>query len=293
MNRDRLFSQLYAFVTVAMWSGAYVVTKISLQHFTAGPLGLLRCGLAAICLMTLLIWRRQLTVSLRDIPVFVLSGACGFALYFLAFNTGSLSVNPTTGSVIIALCPVFTSLLAQRVFREKLTVRKWLATAVAFSGVLVMLLWEGSLQMSRGVIWMLGAAVLLSIYNLLQRGLASRFSPLQITAWSFLFGTLLLSGSLPEALLGIRDAPPLHLLLVVFLGVFPGALAYVTWSRALAIAEQTSQVTNWMFVTPFMALLLEYGVTGQFPGVATFVGGGIIISALVCFFWSIPGAGEK
>lgn len=38
-----------------------------------------------------------------------------------------------------------------------------------------------------------------------------------------------------------------------------------------------------MFLTPFLALLLDYGVTGGLPDGATVAGGGIVLAALALF----------
>ncbi|HCB2208301.1 TPA: DMT family transporter [Citrobacter farmeri] len=283
MNREVLLSQFYAFLTVAIWSSAYVYTKVALLTFSATALGLLRCGVATLCLMTLLTFYRQLTVKWRHIPVFMLSGASGFSLYFIAFNTGSLSLNPTTASIIIALCPIISALLALVVFKEKLRTSQWLATLTAFSAVLFISLQEGSLLISQGIIWMLGAAALLALYNVIQRRMNRQISALQMTAYSFLFGTVMLLGYAPDALSELHDAPSGAIALVIYLGLFPGAVAYITWGKALSLAENTGQVTNWMFLTPCLALLLEYVVTDSYPGKATLAGGIIILICLLCF----------
>lgn len=283
MNREVLLSQFYAFLTVAIWSSAYVYTKVALLTFSATALDLLRCGVATLCLMTLLTFYRQLAVKWRHIPVFMLSGASGFSLYFIAFNTGSLSLNPTTASIIIALYPIISALLALVVFKEKLRTSQWLATLTAFSAVLFISLQEGSLRISQGIIWMLGAAALLALYNVIQRRMNRQISALQMTAYSFLFGTVMLLGYAPDALRELHDAPSGAIALVIYLGLFPGAVAYITWGKALSLAENTGQVTNWMFLTPCLALLLEYVVTDSYPGKATLAGGTIILICLVCF----------
>lgn len=283
MNREVLLSQFYAFLTVAIWSSAYVYTKVALLTFSATALGLLRCGVATLCLMTLLTFYRQLAVKWRHIPVFMLSGASGFTLYFIAFNTGSLSLNPTTASIIIALCPIISALLALVVFKEKLRISQWLATLTAFSAVLFISLQEGSLLISQGIIWMLGAAALLALYNVIQRRMNRQISALQMTAYSFLFGTVMLLGYAPDALSELQDAPSDAIALVIYLGLFPGAVAYITWGKALSLAENIGQVTNWMFLTPCLALLLEYVVTDSYPGKATLAGGSIILICLLCF----------
>lgn len=94
---------------------------------------------------------------------------------------------------------------------------------------------------------------------------------------------LLLVPFLPEAAMQIADAPAMQIWLVVFLGICPSAVAYLFWARALSLAPSTSNVSNYMFLTPFLALLLEYAVTGELPGAATFAGGGIIMASLAVF----------
>ena len=69
MQQSFLLSQLYAFLTVALWSSAYVFTKIELQYFSVSSLGLLHCLVASLCLALVVLreegFRRQ---SLRRFP---------------------------------------------------------------------------------------------------------------------------------------------------------------------------------------------------------------------------------
>lgn len=283
MNWSFLVSQIYAAATVLLWSTAYVFTKVSLQYFSAGALGLLRCFVASLCLLSIVGWKKLEFPKARDILWFILSGATGFSFYLITFNIGSSLLSPTTSCIIISSSPIITSLMAIAVFKERLGILRWIATGTAFCGILTMTLWEGTFSVSKGIFWMLAAAFLISAYNVMQRWLARRFSPLQITAYSFASGTILLLGSLSEALAQVTAAPFSQILLVCFLGIFPSAAAYIFWGKALAAAPKTSSVTNYMFLTPFLALMLEYCILGVFPGIATFVGGGMILAGLLLF----------
>lgn len=177
-------------------------------------------------------------------------------------------------------------MLAGMCFGEKLTFFSWCGTILAFGGILIMTLWDGSFHASQGIIWMLAAALSISSYSILQRGLSRRHDPLIITTYSFITGALLLLPFLPEAFSRIRQAPLEQVALVCFLGICPSAAAYLLWSKALAIASNTSAVTNYMFLTPFLTLLLEYFVTDQLPGPGTFLGGTVILAALMIFMAS-------
>ncbi|MFT4302786.1 MAG: DMT family transporter [Desulfovibrio sp.] len=286
MPRNLFMSQIYAFLTVFLWSSAYVFTKIALESFSFASLALLRCGVASLCLGAVLVVKKRPFPGMASLPWFVVSGVTGFALYILVFNMGSASLNPTTSCVIISTSPIITALLAQLFFKENLGPLRWIALALAFCGILVMTLWGGSFSISDGTVWMLAAAFCISAYNIMQRLLAKRIEPLTITAYSFFAGTLLLAPFMPDAVEQLGTAPASHLWLVIFLGACPSALAYVLWVKALSIAPTTGNVSNYMFMTPFLALLLEYGVTKNLPGFPTFAGGGIIMASLGIFIWA-------
>lgn len=286
MQRNLFLSQLYAILTISLWSSAYVFTKVALQYYSFSSLALLRCAVASICLGVILVVQKKPFPGAASLSHFFLSGATGFALYILVFNIGSDALNPTTSCIIISTSPIITALLALICFREKLERLKWIAIGVAFCGILVMTLWDGDLFISKGIFWMLAAAILISIYNILQRSLSKSIEPLTITAYSFFAGTILLAPFLPEAVAEIHNASAYQIWLVVFLGAFPSAIAYLFWAKALSLTPSTSNVSNYMFLTPFLALLLDYIVTSNLPGIATFIGGGIIMASLIVFLWA-------
>ena len=179
-------------------------------------------------------------LSWRELPRFTLSGALGFSIYLFIFNKGSETLTAATGCILIATAPIITALMASAVFRERLTQLAWIALWLAFLGVLVLMLWNGSVSINAGVFWMLGAALAISAYNVIQRLYANGYTSLQITAYSFFTATVMLAGFLPESIRQIESAPLSHVIAVIFLGVFPSALAYLLWAKALSFAATTS-----------------------------------------------------
>jgi drug/metabolite transporter (DMT)-like permease len=273
-------------MTVFLWATTYVFTKISLSYFSAAALGLIRCSVASLFLVLVVLVTRLPPPGRNELPWFLFSGLAGFTFYLIAFNTGSLLLNATTACVVISTSPIVTALLARLVFRERLNGRQWFATGLAFCGVLILSLWDGAFSVSLGLAWMLAAAFLISVHNVVQRALSKRFSALAITAYSYFPGTLFLTVFLPEASEQLRVAPPLQVALVCYLGIFPGSMAYFFWGKALSIAPRTSNVTNYMFLTPFLALVLDYAVTGALPGTAALAGGSVILAGLLIFQFS-------
>ena len=277
-------SQILAFMAVLLWSSAYVFSKVALEHFSGEALGFLRCSVACAVLAVVALVRRVPRPRLADMPMLTLSGACGFGVYFLVFNKGLETLNPTTSCLLVATAPILTACLARLLFAERLSRQGWLATLAAFGGVAVLFLWDGTFVLARGIGWTLLSAVLISLYNVLQRSLAHTYTALQITVWSFATATAMLCAFAPDALREAAAAPPAYTALACFLGVFPSAGAYLAWSKALALTGQTSSVTHFMFLTPFLALILDYLATGSLPGTGTFVGGAVILFSLALFF---------
>ena len=119
--------------------------------------------------------------------------------------------------------------------------------------------------------------------NVIQRLYANGYTSLQITAYSFFTATVMLAGFLPESIRQIESAPLSHVIAVIFLGVFPSALAYLLWAKALSFAATTSDVTKFMFLTPLLSFVLGYVVISELPGVETWIGGALILSGLALF----------
>ncbi|MDR0906771.1 MAG: DMT family transporter [Oscillospiraceae bacterium] len=273
----------YAIITILFWSLAYVFTRLALQYFSAFPLGFLRYLIASVTLIIVALAARMKPPKRADIPWFLAAGVFGFFLYMLAFNKGTETVTAATGSVIIATVPVVTALLARVIYREKLSRVKWLATAVEFSGVVVLTLLDGTLTVNAGLLCLFGAAIALSAYNLLQRRLTKTYSALQTSAFSIFAGTLMLAIFLPASVAEVRTAPPVQWFYVAVLGVFSSAVAYAAWSQAFAKAANTSSVSNYMFVTPFLTSLLGFLIAGETPALSTVAGGAIILFGLLVF----------
>lgn len=273
----------YAGLTVLLWSLAYVCTRLALQYFSVFSLGFLRYLVSSLVMLIAALVTRMKLPRRADVPWFLLSGGIGFFLYIIAFNCGQATVSSATASVLIATAPVMTALLAQIFYREKLRAYQWAATAIEFAGVLILTLMNGAFSVNRGLIWLFVAALALSGYNLIQRKLTRTYSPLQASAFSILLGTLMLAIFSPAAMGELVHAPAIQFVYLGVLGVGSGAVAYAAWAKAYAKAESTSQVSNYMFFTPFLATIFGFVFGGEIPDQATLLGGAVIIAGVLIF----------
>lgn len=285
--------QPYALATIFCWSLAFVFTRMTLSYFSAAFLGFLRYLVASAALIVIAIVKKIKPPKPADWPLFFISGFFGFFLYMIVFNKGLSSVPAATASVVNATVPVVTALIAGVVYREKVRGFQWVAVVIELIGVAVLTVMSGGLTQSGGLVWLFLAALSLSTYNILQRKLTKKYTAMQASTYSIFAGTLMLAFFSPTAFRELAAAPAAQYIYVALLGVFPSAIAYVSWSVAFSKAERTSQVSNFTVLTLFFTSLLGILILGETPNAATLVGGGITLAGVLLFNYGAAWLGKR
>lgn len=273
----------YAIITIIFWAMAFVFTRLALQYFDVYTLSFLRYLSASLTLLVVICFMKISKPKKEDFITYLLSGCVGFFIYVILFTKGTGMVTSATGSIVIAMVPVFTAFLASFFYKEKLKTYQWFAIGIEFVGILVLTLMNGTFSINEGVLWLLVAALCLATYNLLQRKLTKKYSAIEASTYSIFVGTLFLCIFLPSSIEPTIHAPIEHIIYVLILGVFSSALAYIAWAKAISMAEKTTYVSNYMFVTPFLTTILGFVMMDEIPDKATLLGGIIILIGLFIF----------
>ena len=274
---------ILAFLTVMLWSTGFVFTRIAVRDIGPFPLGLLRYGSAAVILVVIGLVKRIGLPTLKDVPLFLVLGALGFFFYQIFFNVAMTTITAATASVVTATVPVLTAFFASLLFREKLGNLGWIAVCIEFAGILVLTLWQREVSIGWGLVWMIIAALCFAGYNLIQRFATKRYTPVQSTVYTIVASAFMFLLFLPQAIEEVRSAPVQSLLAVLFMGIFPSAIGFLLWTKALSIAKQIGDVTNFMFVTPLLSTLLEIILIGDIPDTGTIIGGLMILFGVALF----------
>jgi drug/metabolite transporter (DMT)-like permease len=165
-------------------------------------------------------------------------------------------------------------ILAQPILGERPTPARWIAVAIGFVGMLV-LLRPGSAAFQPAAILLLGTAFFNALYYLLTRKVTGD-SVHTTLFYSALVGAVVTTLALPLA----SDSAPLDgftLLLLVLLGLFAGT-GHWLMTRAYLIAP-ASLLTPFTYVQMVWATLFGYFVFAQIPDRWSFAGMAIVLGS--------------
>jgi drug/metabolite transporter (DMT)-like permease len=291
VNRSRLLAgNAGAFVASCLFGASVVATRSVVDNVRPLNLAFLRFGQGSLILLLALafFWPHLLRVKRADVGLIVLLGIVFFVLFPIALNKGLTYTTASRGSVMLATMPLWTALLGRATHREAPSHRQLAGVLISITGIVVVFvdggggLGGGRALLGNGL--MLFAALCGGLYNLLAKPLLDRYSAVTVTAYAMLTGTVLLFPfALVEGLPShVRQLDRHGAALVLYLGIFGGALAY--WLITFALSRLTPTLTtayinlNPMVATLLGALLLDEVITWAFAVGFALVGTGLILA---------------
>ncbi len=267
-------------LTLLLWASAFAGIRAALPVYSPGQLALLRFLVASALLGGYVLLRRSQGPSLRDAPRILLAGFLGITVYHLALNYGEKTVTAGSAALLVNTAPVFTALLATAFLGERLGAWGWLGILISFTGASLIALGERQgLNLDPGAALLILSAVAFSLYAIIQKPYLRRFSPLGFAAYTIWAGTLFMLPFLPGLVERIAEVPVGTTLAGVYLGVFPSALAYVTWAYALSRVHASRAASSLYLVSP-IAILIAWVWLGEVPSTLSLVGGVIAITGV-------------
>ena len=285
---QKMVGHLFAIFTIVVWGSCFVLTKNLLNvGFTAIQIIPLRMGLAYL---TLLVLRPKfMKLSLKDELTFVLIGIMGGSFYFFLQNTALSHTYAANVSIIVALSPILTVILAQFFSRsnERLGKFVYIGALIAMAGVVLVVL-NGTLSFHLspvGDLLALAAALAWAVYSILIKKYTEIYDNFIVTRrvflWAFITAVplMLLTDGMPD-LAPLFTQPPV-LISWLFLGVFGNAVCFALWT--IAFQRLGVVVTNnYLYASPFVTVFVGWLLLDEPISLMSIIGA-VLITAGVIF----------
>ncbi|GAA4275184.1 DMT family transporter [Aquimarina gracilis] len=250
-----------ALLSVNMIYGAnYLIAKGLMPHkIEASALVFLRISGAGLLFLILKLFSKE-KVDRKDIPRLALCGFLGVATnQFFSMNGLSLT-SPVDAAIIITAMPIFTVIISRFLLKEPFTVQRILGISIGGAGA-VLLIYLGNSGIGtgslKGNIFVCINALAFAFYLVIVKPLMSKYQPVTVIIWTFLFGFICMFPLCISPLLhtdfGSFAASNWVSLFYVVVG--PTFLAYLLNMFALQYVKPTVS-SSYIYVQPAVAMIL-------------------------------------
>ncbi|TDD30243.1 DMT family transporter [Actinomadura sp. KC06] len=263
-----------ATVTVVLWASAFVSIRSAGAEYSPGALALGRLLSGTVVLGALWLVRREGLPPKAAWPGIVTAGLLWFGAYMVALNWGEQLVDAGTAALVVNIGPILIALLGGWLLKEGLPPRLLAGMAVSFGGAAVVGLsmsGEGRSSVG-GVLLCLVAAVTYAAGVVSQKPALRHASALQFTTFACAIGTLACLPFSGQLVSQAADAPAGATLNMIYLGVFPTAIAFTTWGYALA-RTSAGKMGATTYAAPALVVFMSWLFLGEVPGLITLAGG--------------------
>lgn len=262
--------------TLVLWASAFVGIRHLGHTFSPGALTVGRLFVASLALgIGVLIsdWVRPTRAQWVRLAAI---GVLWFGIYNLALNEGERRVDAGTAALLIQLSPILVAVLSVIFLAERLGTWLVVGIALAFSGVALIAV-SNSPDGDRdlvGVGLCLLSACVYAISLVLQKSLVASISPVQVTWIACTVGLIVTTPWIGQLVDEAGRASWSDLGWLVYLGIFPTAIAFTTY--AFALKHMTaSRLGVTTYLVPPITAIMSWVLLDEVPTAVAWIGGAL------------------
>lgn len=197
--KEKLKGHSAMFTANFLWG---IMSPISKAIFLTGTISAfsltnMRMAGAAILFWIASLFMPREPVTKRDLLLLFVASLFGITLNQGFFVLGLSYTTPIDASVVASLAPIITMILAAFIQKEPMTGKKVVGVFMGLSGALMLIL-NGAGTVSEGLsggrvmgdLFCLVAEISFAIYYVALKGLISRYTPVTLMKWMFLFSAI-------------------------------------------------------------------------------------------------------
>lgn len=274
---------IYAGISIFMWSTVPTVSKLLLGAFTSFQVlcvSILFAGLFLLCVNIITgNIKRLKNYKPKDFIITVLIGLPGTFLYYVFYYTGTSMMLASQAFIINYLWPIMSVVFAWIILKEKMTLRKAIAIAMSFIGVIIVMggdIASFNKDILMGAVLCVLAAVSYGIFTAFNQKYCydKRISMMIFCFVSFILTLVINTASGAE--FSINAA---QLLGLAWNGVFSIGTATTLWAIALE-SGKTAKISNLAYITPFLSLVWTAIFLNEPISIYSIIGLGVIVCGI-------------
>jgi drug/metabolite transporter (DMT)-like permease len=266
--------------TVTAWGSAFVAIRAVADDLSPGALALGRLLVACLVLTAIALLRREPLPARRDLVSIAVFGILWLGVYSTTLNAAEHRVDAGTAAMLINTGPILIAILAGLFLHEGFPPRLFAGCAAAFVGAVLIAVGSTSGGHSLiGVALCLLAASAYAVAVVVQKPVLARVSSLQVTWLGCVAATIVCLPFAPRLASETTDAGASTLGWVIYLGLVPTALGFVTWAFALN-RTSAGRMAALAYLIPVVAVVLGWAVLDEVPAHLAILGGALCLGGV-------------
>lgn len=276
----------YAITVVLFWSTVASAFKLSLRYLHFLHLLLYASFVSSLCLLIILKSQNKLhllkTYSKKEFFHSALLGFVNPFLYYVVLFKAYSLLPAQIAQPLNWTWPIMLVLLSIPLLNQKITFNSILAIIISFIGVFIISthgnIFSFHFTNPAGVLLALGSSVIWAlfwIYTIKDKRdeTAKLFLNFTFGFIYILITILIFSKIIIPEIAGFLGA--------TYVGLFEMGITFVVWLKALKMSRTTAQVSNFIYLAPFLSLIVIFFVVGEKILFSTIIGLIFIIAGIV------------
>jgi drug/metabolite transporter (DMT)-like permease len=278
---------------IVIWGSNFSVVKYALRDFPEISFNALRLFIAsAVFLVAIAVVRARSRAGARtpeppltprEWRVVLFLGLVGTGFYQMLFLAGVARTSVANSSLIFGCTPVAVAIMASVAGHDRLTPARWAGAALSFAGIytLVGLRAELSGATLIGDAMIFGAMLCWSLYSVVAQPLLKRHSPLVVTGWAMITGTIVYMAFavIPMMRTNWSAISTTSWFLMAASALLALAFSYIVWYTAVQKigSSRTAVYSN---LTPLVAMIVAAVWLGEQITTTQMIGATLILSGI-------------
>ena len=277
---------VYAIIAVLFWSTVASAFKVSLRYLDFLQLLFLASIVSVVILFVMLLIQNKLSLfkqySGKDYLHSVILGFLNPFLYYVVLFKAYSLLPAQEAQPLNYTWSIMLVLLSIPLLKQKIGFKSIIAIFISYFGVFVISTRGDILGFTfsnlNGVLLALGSAVIWAlfwIYNIKdKRDETAKLFLNFAFGFVFILMAMLLSSRM-------RTPPFAGLVGATYVGMFEMGITFVFWLKALKLSKTTAQVSNLIYLSPFLSLVLIHLVVGEKILLSTIIGLVFIVTGIM------------